>query len=100
MGRLIDVADAKSCPSSLRLRVGDMLLFHASGGRVGSGGIEMLGPFLQAVVGTHGEIVAPMGAPNTVMFRAHRPGRAVIEVMTGSPWHASGTTSLSVIVES
>jgi hypothetical protein len=79
MGRLIEVQDAQKCPSSLTLRTGDMLLFHASGGRVGSGGniVEMLGPFLQAVLGDHGNILAPMGAPNVVFFRAHQPGRAI-----------------------
>jgi hypothetical protein len=102
MGRLIEVQDAQKCPSSLTLHSGDMLLFHASGGRVGSGGnvVEMLGPFLQAVLGDHGNILAPMGAPNVVFFRAHRPGRAVIDVVTGDPWHAPQTTTLEIRVES
>lgn len=102
MGRLIEVQYAQKCPSPLTLHTGDMLLFHATGGRVGSGRnvVEMLGPFLQAVLGDHGNILAPMGPPNTVFFRAHRPGRAVIDVVTGDPWHAPKTTTLEISIES
>ncbi|SRR5260370_19558348 len=102
MGRLIEVQNAQSAPSSLALQVGDVLLFHATGGHVPSGDdvVEMLGAFLPASLGDNGKILTPMGAPNTVLFRALRPGRAMIDVVTGDPWHAPQTTSLGITVES
>jgi hypothetical protein len=102
MGRLIEVQEAQKCPSPLTLHPGDVLLFHATGGSVKSGGdaVEMLGPFLQAVLGEHGGILTAMGAPNTVLFRARKDGQAVIDVVTGDPWGESQRTTLSLAVES
>jgi hypothetical protein len=102
MGRLIDVQDAAALPSSLRLGVGDVLVFSASGGHVrsGAGVIEILGAFIPGVLRENGEIVSPMGAPNTVLFLARRPGRATIDVVTGDPYHASRSTTLEITVES
>ena len=101
MGRLIEVQTALGVPSSLSLHVGDVLLFKATGGHVQSGDVvEMLGAFLQAILGDNGHILTPMGAPNTVLFRALRPGRATIDVVTGDPWHAAQTTTLGLTVES
>lgn len=103
MGRLIEVQEAQLRQSSLTVQPGDVLLFQATGGRVRSGGdvVEMLGPFLPAVLGQDGNVVAPMGAPNTVLFRAHCSGRASIDVLTGDPSQAAPPRSvtLSVIVE-
>jgi hypothetical protein len=102
MGRLIEVQDAPSAPSSLPLQVGDVLLFKATGGHVQSGEdvVEMLGTYLPALLGDNGEILTPMGAPNTVLFRVLRPGRAMINVVSGDPWHAPQTTTLGITVES
>ena len=96
--QLVEVEDVRQCASPLLLRAGDMLLFHASGGRIhsGAGVVEMLGPFLQSLVGTRGSVVAPMGAPNVVLVRAHRAGRAEIEVITGDPFHTSKATTLAL----
>jgi hypothetical protein len=101
MGRLIEVQEAQTCPSPLTLQTGDVLLFHATGGAVESGGdvVEMLGPFLQAVLGDHGGILTAMGAPNTILVRARKPGQAVIDVVTGDPWGASQRTTLRLAVE-
>lgn len=101
MARLIEVQDARMCPSPLTVRPGDVLLFRAAGGRVRSGGevVELLGPFLQAVVGDDGNILTPMGPPNTVLFRARRPGQALIDVVTGDPFYTPQTTSLGISVE-
>ena len=78
-----------------------MLLFCATGGHVRSGTdvVEMLGPFLPAVLGGNGLILSPEGAPNTVLFRGRRPGRATIDVVTGDPWHAPETRILNITVE-
>jgi hypothetical protein len=100
MARLIEVPDAQKCASDLLLQTGDMLLFHASGGRIGSGGdvVEMLGPLLEAIVGEDGNVLTPMGAPNGVLVRARRPGRAAIDVITGDPWQRPLTTKLAITV--
>ena len=102
MGRLIEVQNLQGFPSSLTLKVGDVLVFGATGGHVQSGAdvVEILGPFLPGVMGKNSEILSPMGAPNAVLFLARRPGRATIDVVTGDPWRAPQTTTLDVTVES
>jgi hypothetical protein len=81
--------------------LGDVLLFHATGGRIRSGDdvVELLGPFLSAVLGDDGKVWTPLGLPNTVLFRARKPGRAEIDVITGDALHSPRTTELSVDVE-
>ena len=102
MGRLIEVDDPLKCPSRLAVHTGDMLLFRAAGGRVrsGQGIVEMLGPFLQAILVEGGEVLTPQGPPNTVLFRACRPGHAVVDVITGDPFYQPHTTSCELTVES
>ena len=61
--------------------------FHeASGARIRSGAdvVELLGPFVQAVLGEDGSVLTPMGPPNVVLVRARQSGRAAIDVMAGS----------------
>lgn len=101
MARLIEVPDAEKCASDLPLQVGDVLRFHASGGRIGAGGdvVEMLGPFLEAIVGEDGNVLTPMGAPNVVLVRARRAGRAAIDVITGDPWRMPQTTRVGISVK-
>jgi hypothetical protein len=102
MSRLIEVERPEDCPSPLVIRVGDVLLLRATGGRVRRGGsvVQLLGPFLQAVVGTAGGVMVPEGPPGAVLVRARRPGVATVEVFTGDPWHRTRTTRLEVHVES
>ena len=101
MARLIEVQHAQNLPTNLTIRVGDALAFGATGGHVRSGAdvVEILGPFLPGVLGDNGRILSPMGAPNTVLFLARRPGRATIDVVTGDPWHAPQTTALDITVD-
>jgi len=101
MSRLIKVESASECPSSLTLKVGDVLLLAATGARVRSGSdvIAISGPFVPGVVGDDGRVYSPETAPNAVIILAHRSGRAAIDVITGDPWHAARTTSLVVTVE-
>jgi len=89
------------CPSPLVVRPGDVLLVRATGGRIRSGGdsVELIGSFLTAVLGDNGEILTPMGPPNAVLFLARRPGRTLIEVITGDPFHSPQTTGLNITVE-
>ena len=105
MGRLIEVQDPPAAPARLTVEVGDVLQFSASGGHVRSGAdiIEMLGPLVGAVLADDGgkpssDVLAPMGAPNTVLFVARRAGSAIIDVVTGDPWHAPQTSVLDIEV--
>ena len=100
MSRLIEVEDVLELPDRLRLAVGDLLRIAASGGHVrdGTRTVEMLGPFLTSVVGTNGDVIAPMGPPNTVFFLVRGLGDATIDVVTGDPWHAPRTTVLELSV--
>jgi len=102
MGRLIEVQHPQDLPTKLTIRVGDVLIFGATGGHVHSGAevVEILGSFVRGVLGDNGQIISPMGAPNRVLFLAQHPGRATIDVVTGDPWHAPKTTALSITVES
>ena len=102
MPRLIEVDDASKCLSPLRLRTGELLLFHASGGRIESGNdvIKMMGPFITAVIGENGSILTPECPPNTVAFLAQKNGSAVISLITGALWHSPQATRLEISVES
>jgi len=96
-------------PAKLSIRLGDILSFSATGGRVCSSSeasslakadvVRLLGAFSQGVVGPAGEIVSPAGPPSSVLFLASSVGAASIEVMTGDPWHHVRTTVLDVTVE-
>ena len=101
MGRLIEVQDALSIRKDLTVRIGDVLMFSASGGRVRSGqeAVELLGLFAPAVLGGNEEVLSPAAAPNTALFLAFSAGRATIDVVMGDPWHSHQTATLSVIVE-
>lgn len=101
-GRLIEIESAaQGLPATLTVEVGDLLMFAATGGHVRSGAdaVEMLGVFRSSVLGVEGSVLSPMGAPNTVLFRARRPGRATIDVVTGDPWHTPQTTTMELVVE-
>lgn len=98
MSRLIEV---QPVPADLTVGVGDVLRFAASGGRVRNGtAVEILGIFVEGVLGTDGRVLTPMGSPNAVLFHARQPGRATIDVITGDPWHSPATRNVTVIVES
>jgi len=89
MARLIEIQEGQTLSAEEEIAVGDILFFHASGGHVDSGGevVELLGAFTTAVVGIEGQILEPMGPPNTVVFRARNPGEAKIAVMSGDPFY-------------
>jgi hypothetical protein len=101
MGRLIEVQQAPGDLRRLTIKVEDVLQFAATGGRVHSGAdvVEILGPFVPGVIGDNGQILSPVGAPNTVLFVARRPGAATIDVVTGDPWHGPKTATLEISVE-
>ncbi len=75
----------------LHVRVGDLLMFGASGGRVMEGGmaVELLGAFSTSVLSDDGRVLSPVGPPTTALFRALQSGQARIEVIRGDPWQAT-----------
>ena len=100
MPRLIEVQDAQAYFTLKAIVVGDVLLFHASGGHVHGGPevIELLGSFVSAVVGSEGHVLTPVGAPNTVLFRAVNEGEAQIDIITGDAFHGPRKTALQISV--
>jgi hypothetical protein len=100
MTRLIAIDDAKACAPSLSVKVGDLLVFSAFGGRMntGSPALRCLGAFMRAVVGTNGAVLEPMGLPNAVVFEAQQQGQAEIDVIRGDPFGATSTETLLIIV--
>lgn len=101
MSRIIEIRPgSEPVPAQLTVAPGDVLRFTASGGHVRTGSaVHLVGIFVPALVGTDGRVLAPMGAPNTVLFHALTPGRAEIDVVTGDPWHEPATVDLTVVVE-
>jgi hypothetical protein len=102
VARLIEIRPGhRRLPATLTLRTGDLLLFAATGGRVtaGAAAVELVGIFQPGVLADDGRILAPAGAPGTVVFRVRGPGRASIEVVTGDPWRSTETAGLDLVVE-
>jgi hypothetical protein len=101
MGRLIELQQAQDSPTSLKLRVGDLLIIKATGIHIESGAdiLETLGPFVPGLMLENGNIVSPVGAPNTVLLLTHRSGLARIKMIIGDPWHRSDSRMLEITVE-
>jgi hypothetical protein len=99
MGRLIEVGHVVDLPAALVVQVGDLLLFRATGGRVQSGsGVTNLGSFVASTLAADGQVLSAVGAPDATLFHASEPGRALIELFTGDPWHEPRRTILAVEV--
>ena len=101
MARLIEVQEPDQFRAPLAVRVGDVLVFQATGARISDGesALEILGPFVSAVVGENGAVLAPMGFPNAVLVRACGPGKATLELFTGDPFHGRRTTTLRITID-
>jgi hypothetical protein len=101
LARIIEIRNPKNCPPSLDLKVGDLLVFSATGGHIlsGSDAVLFLGPFLTGTLGKDGKIITPIGTPNTVVFLARGSGMATVDVVTGDPWRTFDTTTLALTIE-
>ena len=103
MGRFLDLDPSRpvGLPASLRIRVGDLLRVNASGGTVvqGQGTVRLLGAYTSAVLTTAGTVLSPEGAPNIVVLLASGPGHAVVDVVTGDPWHSPTTRRMDLLVD-
>ncbi len=98
MSRLIDIGTDPV--AELRLRVGDVVSFGASGGRVEEGGsaVEALGAFQPAIVATDGTVMSPETPPTTILFRATGEGRARLSLFSGLDWAAPTRRSVDIVV--
>jgi hypothetical protein len=100
MGRLIEVPRVADLPAELFVQVGDLLLFRATGGRVQSGAaVTNLGSFIAGALASDGNVIPAVGGPDATLFRAMEPGRAIIELFTGDPWHEPRRKAIVVEVE-
>ncbi|MBO4222634.1 hypothetical protein [Bradyrhizobium neotropicale] len=90
MAHLVDIQACDDPPPVLHVRVGDLLLFAATGGRVLEGGttVELVGVFSSGVISDDGRVLSPAGPPASALFRALQSGQARIEVIRGDPWQA------------
>ena len=100
MARLIEVLDLDAVPSSLTLSIDDVLLLHAAGARVVSGAdsVELLGPYVPALVTGAREVLSPSGLPSTVLVRARRPGIASIAIIRGNSFPAPQAVEIEISV--
>lgn len=102
MARLIEIQNVQSLPAEIILHVGDLLLVKVSGGQVISEtkAIKIIGPFIDSLLLDDGEIISPMGAPNTIMLFARQPGQAQLEIIVGDPWFGPKIKKLEIVVKS
>jgi hypothetical protein len=86
MANFIEAAVEGKLPASISMHQGDVLSVPATGGRLIKGGevLELLGPFYPAFLNAVGELIAPSGSPNQLLFLARKPGMATIEVISES----------------
>jgi hypothetical protein len=91
LAHLVEIQACQVLPPALHLRVGDLLMFGASGGRLleGETTVELLGIFSTGVLSDDGRVLSPVGPPTSVLFHALQSGQARIEVIRGDPWQAT-----------
>jgi hypothetical protein len=101
VARLIELEPAvEPVPANLAVRVGDVLRFEASGGRVAAGAsVDLLGIYTAAIVGSSGDVVVPAGPPNVVMFQARGTGRAEVDVFVDDGYRPGETRRVRISVE-
>jgi len=101
MAHLIEFRSGEHLPKALTIKVGDLLMFGATGGHLRSGEnvLEFLGAFVPAVLGDNGKILSPAAAPNSVFFLARVSGVAAIDIVKGDPWRAPVAIKLKITVE-
>lgn len=100
MARLFEIDDPSACPSPLPLRPGEVARVAVSGGRVVSGGaaVEVLGPFVPAILGAGGALLTPMGPPGAILLVARSPVPAEVEVFAGDPFRALWLHRIRLVV--
>ena len=101
MARLVDIRDVPSLPSTLVVRVGDLIVLGATGAHVPPdfAGLELVGAFAPAVLGNDGQVISPASAPNSVVLLAHGTGQGAIDVVTGDPWRGARKSALAIVIE-
>jgi hypothetical protein len=101
MPKLIEIGPIQKLPARLAIKVGDVLRLRATGARVPSltSALEIIGFYNSGVIGDNGQVLTPIGAPNTVLIIGRHPGKVMLEVVTGDPWSNVKTTKLQVDIE-
>ncbi len=101
MARFVEVLLTQAGGSVVGIRLGDILYFHTTGGRVreGAGVVKVLGHFSLAVATAGGQVLTPEGLPSVTLFHVLRPGRAVIELAEGGALHTRRAVTVTVVVE-
>jgi hypothetical protein len=100
MSLFIEIQDSPwPFPDPLAVQVGDILRFSACGALIESGScIEILGILADAVVGSDGQVLRPLGSPNVVLVRARSAGCTAVDIVTGDPWGSTATTTFAIVV--
>ena len=97
MARLFNLHS--TIPTQLLIEVDDLLVIGAIGCSLksGTGNVEILGPYLPGVMDENGNVIMPMGNPNTVMILARRPGTATIVLFFSNlPSGTSKSSTMSI----
>jgi hypothetical protein len=98
MGRLIEFQPAEVRDFQLIINVGDVLVVGAFGVQVRSGAdaVEVVGPLVQGVISDNDQLLSPLGAPNTLLIIARAPGRSVLNLKLGDPFHSPRNSVLNL----
>jgi hypothetical protein len=100
MPRLVELQKVNACRQPLSIHVGDVLLIHASGGRIQSGSsLELGGPYLPATAVEPGEVLTAVGVPHTMLAWARHAGPTILEMISGDPWQRTERAIVHVNVE-
>jgi len=100
MPRLIDVPDIDEA-SELAVSVGDVLYLHVMGGKLRQGGegvVELLGPFIESIFADGAGVLSPLGAPNVLLVRAVRRGRATVDAVRGPDPSSPSRVAIGIVV--
>jgi hypothetical protein len=106
MARLIEIQDIHNLPQAIEVAVGDVLCLSATGGWVRDvtdetskpAVLELVGAYVQSIVGPAGEIVSPAGPPTILLVVARQAGTGVVDLVTGDPWQSAQTSALRITV--
>jgi hypothetical protein len=97
---LFELSSSENLPSTVELRVGDVLSVSAIGvlGKFEGGAIEILGPLTIGTLSKAGPIL-PEGGPNHMLLIARKKGTVEFQLVFGTVWGPRRNASLSIEVD-
>src|SRR5689334_7014352 len=100
MAHLVTI-DSQELPQKIFINAGDVLLFKATGGHPLSGSdvIAYIGVFSESFLLPTGEKIYPQGSPGIVLFKALRPGKALLNLVVKDAWSNPTSGSCEVNIE-